>query len=86
MMDIEKLQKMCEEYLAFRESDEYHEDNDWSVFIYEAALEAVLGSGIWERFREIDRKKEIRRKQKAIDKLRAELDAEARELHDQEIH
>lgn len=46
---MDNLRKLCEEYLAFLASDEYHEDNDYDHHIFEAAMKAVFGEGIWDR-------------------------------------
>lgn len=45
--DLTALQKLCAEYMEFLISDEYHEDNDYHQFIYEAAIEALYGKDIW---------------------------------------
>ncbi len=45
---MEELVKMVKEYEAYVKSDEYHEDNDWPHYIYEAAVEAVLGEDFWQ--------------------------------------
>ncbi len=74
-MDTQKIQKACDEYLAYRE-EEYFDDNDWKTWVFENVMQAVFGEGIWERFRIIDRQREIRRKQKEIERLQAEIDKE----------
>ena len=75
-MDTQKIQKICDEYLAYRESDDYFEDNNWEYYIYETVMQAVFGEGIWERFKEIGRQKSIKRKKKEIEKLQDEIDKE----------
>ena len=47
-VNITDLRKVCQGYVDFRASKEYHEDNDYKVYIYEAALEAIFGKKIWE--------------------------------------
>jgi chorismate mutase len=44
----EYLEKVCQEYIDFIASDEYHEDNDYKNYIYENAIEMLFGSEIWE--------------------------------------
>jgi len=48
---MDKLKKMVLEYKEYRNSDEYHEDNDYAHYIYEAAVEAVLGEDCWKEFK-----------------------------------
>ncbi len=42
------LQKLLQDYKKYVESDEYHQDNDWPHYIYEAAVEAYLGKDFWK--------------------------------------
>ena len=42
-MDTEKIQKICDEYLVYYESEEYFEDNDWDTWIFETVLKAIFG-------------------------------------------
>lgn len=44
---MEQLVKIVKEYEKFVKSEKYHEDNDYSHYIYEAAVEAVLGKEFW---------------------------------------
>ena len=48
---VDEIRTACEEYMRWLESDEYHEDRagNYRNDIFEAAMEAVFGSGIWER-------------------------------------
>lgn len=45
---MENLVKIVKQYEAYVKSDEYHEDNDYQHYIYEAAVEAVLGKEFWK--------------------------------------
>lgn len=70
---MEALKKICNDYLAHIESDEYHEDNDWAHYIYEAALKAVLGDDIFDRIRDIHKQKSIKKKKAEITRLQSEI-------------
>ena len=35
-------------YLDFCQSDDFHEDNDYSHYIYEATINAVFGGDFWK--------------------------------------
>ena len=72
-MNTDALQKICEDYLTFLESDDYHEDNDFANYIYEIALQTVFGEGIWDRIREIKKKTEIRRMKEKAARLQSEI-------------
>jgi len=45
--DLAALRKLINEYIDYIDSDEYHEDNDYRYYIYEAAIEAYLGVEFW---------------------------------------
>lgn len=45
--DFTKLIELLKRYKEYVESDDYHEDNDYVDYIYEAAVEAVLGKDFW---------------------------------------
>lgn len=49
------IKEAVEEYLAYVESDEYHADgvDDYENAIFEAAVEAYGGAGVWEKINEI---------------------------------
>lgn len=48
---MDELKQACEEYIAYIEGKEYHEDgtDDYENAVFEAALELVFGAGIWDR-------------------------------------
>lgn len=46
-IDWSPVLSVCEQYRDFVASDEYHEDNDFANYIYEAAIAAVFGDGFW---------------------------------------
>lgn len=48
---MDELKQACEEYLAYIEGEEYHEDgtDNYEHAVFEAALELVFGAGIWDR-------------------------------------
>ena len=46
--DLSKLREVCQNYIDFIDNDvEYHEDNDFSNYIFEQALEVIYGKDIW---------------------------------------
>lgn len=47
-IDFTALEKICQDYIDYCASDEYHEDNDYEHYIYETALETVFGEDIWK--------------------------------------
>lgn len=49
------LMDTCTQYMKFLASEEYHEDNDWSTWIYEAAMKAAYGPKVWEEVRRLMR-------------------------------
>lgn len=46
--NLAALEKICQQYMDFLDSEEYHEDNDYETYIYEAALEVMYGEKVWE--------------------------------------
>lgn len=46
--DFTKLIELVKQYKEYVESDDYHEDNDYQHYIYEAAVEAVFGEEFWK--------------------------------------
>jgi hypothetical protein len=46
--DFAALKKVCDEYIKFLESEDYHEDNDFDNYIFEAAMDAIYGPKIWD--------------------------------------
>ena len=46
--DLSELREVCQNYIDFIDNDvEYHEDNDFSNYIFEQALEVIYGKDIW---------------------------------------
>ena len=44
-----RLREICQEYLDFVDDDkEYHEDNDYDIYIFEAAMQTIFGEGVWD--------------------------------------
>lgn len=47
-INLEKLRNICQDYINFIDNDEeYHEDNDYKEYIFEAAMETVFGKEVW---------------------------------------
>lgn len=44
----EALKAVCVEYMEFLAGGDYHEDNDWDHYIYEAAWKLVYGPDAFE--------------------------------------
>jgi len=72
--DYHKLKEACVQYMEFMASEDYHEDNDWDNWIYEAAMKFVYGPKVWEEVRRLRREQEkVRmeeRHKQEIDKLK----------------
>ncbi len=47
-IDLKELTKVCQEYIDFVDSEDYHSDNDYEYFISAAALESVFGEDVFE--------------------------------------
>lgn len=48
-INLEELKKTCQNYIDFIDDDaQYTEDNDYSHYIFENAMEALFGKDIWE--------------------------------------
>ena len=45
--DISKLIGVCQRYIDDVDSNDYNEDNDWSNYIYEEAIETFFGKDVW---------------------------------------
>lgn len=49
LIDITKLEKKCQDYIDFVDNDEeYHEDGDHDVYIFEAAMKDIFGKDVFE--------------------------------------
>ncbi len=48
--DLSKLYKLCEEYFDFMLSEKYHDDNDFSHYIYEETLTTLYGKDVFKNF------------------------------------
>lgn len=47
-IDLLDLKNVCQEYINYINSEEYHEDNDYKHYIYETALETIFGKDVWD--------------------------------------
>lgn len=45
--DFLPLIELCTKYVDFVASDDFHDDNDWEYYIYEATMEALYGKAFW---------------------------------------
>ena len=72
-MDTQKIQKVCDEYLAYRESEFYLDNSDWDNWIFETVMQAVFGKSIWERFRKIDDKRQSEKSKRKSKDYRPKL-------------
>lgn len=43
-----ELSVLVQQYVDYVDGDEYHEDNDYSQYIFEAAMEAYYGKDYWK--------------------------------------
>lgn len=60
-INLEILRKTCQDYIDFIYSNEYHEDNDYTHYIYEAAMQSIFGENVFDiinkRIREHEQKR-----------------------------
>ncbi len=47
-VDTKSLRDICQQYIDYIDSEEYHEDNDYDHYIFQATMEAVYGNNIWK--------------------------------------
>jgi hypothetical protein len=47
-IDVEKIITICQDYIDFVDSDDFHEDNDYHHYISETAIKAVFGPDVWK--------------------------------------
>jgi len=48
-IDTKKLSEVCQQYIDFVDNDkEYHEYHDYDHYIFESAMEAIFGKGVWD--------------------------------------
>ncbi len=45
--DLKKLTELCERYMDFRFGDDYHEDNNFQIYIYECVLRTFYGKNVF---------------------------------------
>jgi len=51
-ISLESLEVECQEYIDYVFSDGYHEDNDFSHYIFETAIETFFGKNVWKKINE----------------------------------
>ena len=47
-INLDRLKEICQNYIDYIDSDDFHEDNDFEYFIFETALEAIYGVNIFD--------------------------------------
>ena len=48
-VETKQLSEICQKYIDFVDNDkEYHEDNNFKQFIFEAAMESIFGEDVWD--------------------------------------
>lgn len=52
-IDLSALKKICNEFLDFCESEDYCDDNDFQVYIFEEALQTFFGQDIFKYIRQV---------------------------------
>lgn len=54
-IDLKSLKEICKDYIDYMyNEEEYHEDNDYSHYIYEVAMETIFGKDIWQKINNRD--------------------------------
>ncbi len=51
-MDLSVLKEILQSCIDEIWGDNYHEDNDNAQYVYESAIEAFFGEGIWDKINE----------------------------------
>ena len=52
--DWRNVRDMATEYISFRHSKEWHEDNDFQSYMFEAVLKTLFGDDIFEKFNKLE--------------------------------
>lgn len=47
-INIKEIKRLANEYVEFVDGSDYHEDNDWSQWMFEGLLTAVYGQDFWK--------------------------------------
>lgn len=47
-IDLEALKKICHDYLDYVDSEDYSEDNDFSEYIFETAMQTFYGENVFD--------------------------------------
>ena len=47
IVDMRNLRRIVTDYIGYVASPEFHENNEWDHYIYEAAVEAFYGKEVW---------------------------------------
>ena len=47
-IDLQQLREIVQDYIDFVDSDDYCEDNDYSQYIAETAIQTIFGKEVWE--------------------------------------
>lgn len=47
-IDVQAILKSCENYMDYLHSENYHEDNDYSQYMFEDMMKAVYGNNIFK--------------------------------------
>ena len=55
VIEIDRIKKICQEYVDYIEIKEYHDDNDYRYYIYETVIESVFGTDFWKYLSEKDK-------------------------------
>ena len=51
--DMRPLIQTCEEYMNFRQSKKYYDDNDFETYIFEAALKSLYGEDVFNKLNKL---------------------------------
>jgi uncharacterized protein YgfB (UPF0149 family) len=50
-INLKDLREICQAYIDFNDNDEeYHEDNDYDVYIFETAMVTIFGKEVFNDF------------------------------------
>lgn len=55
VIDWTSLLSLAQEYIDFEYSPDYHEDNDFSHYIFEQAIETIYGKDVFDKLNKLPR-------------------------------
>lgn len=54
LLGLPKLIELCQDYIDFCYSEDYHEDNDFKEYIFEKSLQVVYGDNVFDKLNKVN--------------------------------